>query len=109
MERTTAGRNERGRRDGERGGRLPLGYRRAGDGLVEVEKEAAAVVRRIFQLRAARLTLRQIADQLNAENVPTSQRGRRWHAASVRAVLLNVNAYRGGERADSPARWPSLL
>jgi site-specific DNA recombinase len=109
LERTSAGRNERGRRDGERGGRVPLGYQRIGDGVVIVEDQAAALVRRIFGLRAEGLTLRAIADRLNADGVANPHGGRRWEPATVAAILTNVEAYQGGLRADSPARWPAIL
>ena len=109
IERTTSGRNERGRRDGERGGRVPMGYRRAGDGLVEVDASAAAVVRRIFAHRADGWPMQRIADALNADATPNPQGGQRWERATVRAVLQNAPAYRGGPRSDSPACWPPIL
>ena len=109
IERTTSGRNERGKRDGERGGRVPMGYRRVGDGVVEVDARAAAVVRRIFQHRADGWTLQRIANALNAEATPNPQGGRRWEPSTVRAVLLNGAAYRGGQRSASNTRWPALL
>lgn len=109
VQRTSDGRNERGRRDGERGGRMPMGYRRVGDGLIEVDTDAAPVVRRIFAHRAEGKTLQAIADALNADAVPNPQGGRRWEPATVRAVLQNAPAYRGGPRSDSSTRWPAIL
>jgi len=109
VERTTAGRNERGKRDGERGGRVPMGYQRIGDGVVIVEAQAAALVRLIFGLRSDGLTLQAIADRLNANGVPTRHGGKRWQPATVAAILTNVDAYTGGLRSDSPARWPAIL
>lgn len=46
-----------------------------------------AVVARIQAQRADKKSLRAIADQLNAEGVPTAQGGARWHASTVSAVL----------------------
>lgn len=109
IERTTSGRNERGRRDGERGGRVPMGYRRVGAGLVEVDPPAAGIVRRIFQHRADGWPMQRIADALNADATPNPQGGQRWERATVRAVLQNAPAYRGGPRSDSPAYWPAIL
>ncbi|MBD3948155.1 recombinase family protein [Nocardioides ganghwensis] len=43
---------------------------------------------RIVARRADGQTLRQIASDLNADGVDTSQGGRAWHASTVRAVLL---------------------
>jgi DNA invertase Pin-like site-specific DNA recombinase len=42
---------------------------------------------RIREHRAEGLTLRAIADQLNAEDVPTAHAGKRWHASTVGYVL----------------------
>lgn len=116
VERTTAGREKRGRRDGDRGGRLPLGYRRPPDeGEVLIDEPTAEIVRRIFRLRALKVkrgdprgNLQAIADALNADGIPT-QRGRQWHPSDVRAVLLREPLYRGSKRGNSPLRWPRLL
>lgn len=45
------------------------------------------VVERIKQQRTEKKSLRAIAEQLNAEGVPTAQGGARWHASTVSAVL----------------------
>lgn len=42
---------------------------------------------RIRGLRAEGMSLRAIADRLNADGVPTAQDGRQWYASTVRAVL----------------------
>jgi DNA invertase Pin-like site-specific DNA recombinase len=42
---------------------------------------------RIRALRKRGHSLRTIAERLNAENVPTAQGGRRWHAETIRQVL----------------------
>lgn len=108
VKRTTDGRAARGRKDGEKGGSLPLGYRRA-DGGVQVDPTGAAVVRRIHTLRAARYALASIAGTLNSEGVPTAHGGRCWYPSSVREVLRNESAYRGARRGDSQTRWPIIL
>lgn len=107
VERTTAGRNARGKVDGEKGGRLPLAYVR-GDNGPQVEPIEAVIVRRIFAHRWRGGTLEEIAADLNEAGIRT-RRGRRWHASSVREVLLNEPAYRGGRRGDSPQCWPAIL
>lgn len=108
VERTTAGRNERGKRDGERGGRLPMGYVRQGDGAIVIDENAAQVVRNIFSQRGARMNLRAIAAELNKQGI-TTPRGHVWHASSVKAVLDNEDAYRGGKRGESDVRWAAIL
>lgn len=110
--RTTAGRNVRGTRDGERGGRVPLGYRRIfRDGKavgVEVDHDGAAVVRRILGMRGAGMTLRAIADTLNADGVPGG-RGGSWGPSAVKLVCENRESYAGGTRGASGVHWPAVL
>lgn len=45
------------------------------------------VVRRVVDGRAAGLSLRAIADALNADGTPTAHGGSRWHASTVKGVL----------------------
>jgi len=104
VERTTSGRNQRGKTDGEKGGRLPYGYVRSPVGIV-VDEEAAAVVRRIVALDQAGASLRQIAREMAAPG-PS---GGKWHASSVSAVLASKDAYRGGMRGASAVCWPRIL
>ena len=59
--RTSDGREERAKIDGERGGRVPLGYIRTDDGIA-IDKHGAKIVKRIFALRDSGSTLAQIAD-----------------------------------------------
>ena len=104
VERTTAGRNVRGLKDGEKGGRVPYGYTRGPAGLV-IDEDAAGIVRRIFRLRADHHTLRDIASILTTP----SPRGGAWFASGVREILINEPAYRGGCRGESSERWPVIL
>jgi hypothetical protein len=48
---------------------------------------APDVVDRIRDARAAGLSLRQIADRLNADGTPTAHGGARWWASTVHSVL----------------------
>jgi site-specific DNA recombinase len=107
VKRTTDGRNARGQRDGEKGGNLPLGYLRA-DGRLVVDPAAAAVVRRVFTLRAL-FSLNSIAGTFNSEGVSTPHGGKVWYASTVRQILLNEPMYRGGKRGGSSASWPVIL
>jgi DNA invertase Pin-like site-specific DNA recombinase len=43
--------------------------------------------RRIAAMRASNMTLQAIADQLNAEGVPTLRGGRKWRPSSIQAAL----------------------
>ena len=90
------------------GGRA-YGYRKVGrvdadgnvvNGIVEIEEEAAAVVRRIFRDFAAGLSSRRIAEHLNAEGV-ASPRGGEWSPSTIRGDpkklvgILNNPLYEG--------------
>lgn len=104
VERTTAGRNERGKRDGERGGRMPFGYVRTEAGIV-VDDHAAQLVRWIFQQKQRGGSLRSIAAGLTGP----SPQGGQWRGSSVAAVLANEAAYLGGRRGESEVCWPTIL
>jgi len=110
--RTTDGRNARGRVDGEKGGRVPMGYERILiDGKahgVKVDDDGADLVRKIFAMRADNKVLQEIADYLNESGYPTA-RGGNWHSSSVRQILLNEDKYRGGYRGESSEKWPVIL
>ena len=133
VQRTTDGRDARGRVDGEKGGSTPYGFRRITDDKgkatgVQVDPEKAAVVKMIFGLRQSGLTMRQIADALNDDGIApsrgsqkasskTTRKGSRkattttaqWYASSVKVVLDNRDIYAGGRRGDSPVVWPAIL
>ena len=49
---------------------------------------------RINGMRSQGASLRQIAENLNSERVPTAQGGRQWHASTVRAVLGRLTSQR---------------
>lgn len=111
--RTTDGRNARGKIDGERGGSVPMGYRRERDdtgkvvGLVVVDAEAQTV-RAIFAQRAGGASLRTIAAYLNDNGIP-ARKGGQWYASAVKEVLSNEQEYRGGRRGASDETWPVIL
>jgi site-specific DNA recombinase len=104
VERTSGGRNARGKKDGEKGGRLPFRYIRTEEGIT-VDPDRAALVKSIFRRRDAGATLRAIAADL-----PTpGPRGGAWYPSSVAEVLQNEGAYRGGVRGASAVCWPAIL
>ena len=74
------------RRNGERVGNLPYGYRLAEDGLhLEADTAEQDVVARVVELRADH-TLRQIAARLNDQGLRT-RRGSPWRLESVARVV----------------------
>ncbi|HEX7298584.1 MAG TPA: recombinase family protein [Solirubrobacteraceae bacterium] len=64
-------------------------------------KDRPELLERITAMRSANLSLQQIADQLNAENVPTLRGGTQWRPSSIQVAL--------GYRRPSPRdRLPPL-
>lgn len=110
VNRTTEGRNARGRIDGEKGGRLPYGYYRntADNNAVEIDLDAANIVRMIFRHRRAGKGMQAIADTLNLAGY-ASPKGGQWYASSVKIILDNKPAYAGGERGESSVCWPAII
>jgi DNA invertase Pin-like site-specific DNA recombinase len=99
-QRTTDALTERGKRDGEKGGKLPYGYRRTDKGIV-TNKEEVKVVRRIFKLHKQGQSLREIARAVSSE--------KQWQHSSIAEILRNEDAYKGSKRGESDTRWPSIL
>jgi peptidoglycan hydrolase-like protein with peptidoglycan-binding domain len=50
-------------------------------------KDRPELLERITAMREANLSLQQIADQLNAEDVPTLRGGRQWRPSSIQVAL----------------------
>ena len=94
FERTEAGRRGIVAKKGRRAnGRIPFGYRRGREpGSLEPAPGPAAVVQRIFKLRAkrnARPGYWRIATALDREGIATPQGGGRWHARTVQRIVAN--------------------
>jgi site-specific DNA recombinase len=106
-ERTRAALAERGRRDGERGGRLPFGYWRSAQG-IQADPERANVVRKIYRWHARGESLRTIAQKLNDAGVP-GPTGSTWKHTAVNSILHHRSTYQGALRGDSPVPWPVIL
>jgi hypothetical protein len=62
----------------------PNGDRRTGRPAVSHDPE---LLERIAAMRATSMTLQAIADQLNAEGVPTLRGGTKWRPSSIQAAL----------------------
>lgn len=106
--RTTAGRNERALRDGDKGGRMPYGYLRQkinGKDIVEIDPIKAKIVRLVFRLRDKKYSLRKIASIINSKGVNKSK----WYAGTVNGILNNKHKYGGCKRGESNVSWPVIF
>jgi site-specific DNA recombinase len=99
-QRTTDALTERGKRDGDKGGRLPYGYKRTEKGIIVI-KEEAKMVRRIFKLHKQKQSLRDIAKAVSTD--------KQWQHSSIAEILRNEDAYKGSKRGESDVRWPAIL
>jgi DNA invertase Pin-like site-specific DNA recombinase len=85
---------EREPRSRAQGGRLPHGYRRTRSGGVEVDPDAAAEVRRAFELVRDGTSLRDAADQLG------------WHLTALARLLKRPEYKQAGDwRIVDPRVW----
>jgi DNA invertase Pin-like site-specific DNA recombinase len=102
--RTRAGLAQRALKGYWTGGRV-YGYRlvkEEGGTRVEVDKDQATTVRRLFREYARGAGLRELASVLNVEHLP-SPRGGTWDQSAIRAMLRNPR-YRGEWRWNV-SRW----
>ena len=79
----------------------PYGYRfrDASKGALEIDEGTAPIVRRIFAGVSRSVSLHRMADQLNAEAIPTPTGRGVWHHSTVQKLLLR-EAYIGVARAQ---------
>ncbi len=86
--RLSGGRINKARKGGYAGGRKALGYYVKDKDLL-IDTEQAEVIRSIFTMRKNNLTLREIAWELNRQNIPTARVGKQWYARTVKKILDN--------------------
>ncbi|MBP2494696.1 MULTISPECIES: recombinase family protein [Methylobacterium] len=92
-DRTAGGRTTKARKGGFAGGQAPYGYERDLEGGLRIVPAQAKVVRRIFEARKRKTTLKAIAEALNADGIP-APKGGRWSISTVAYVTDNMK-YRG--------------
>ena len=68
-----------------------LAAKKAQGGVLGRPRQLPEEVRsRIQEMRREGLSLREIAEVLNGEGVPTAQGGAKWYASTIRAVLASA-------------------
>jgi site-specific DNA recombinase len=74
--------------NGERVGEIPYGYTLAADGVnlveVEIEQRAIAIIGR---LKSLGMSLREIAAELDRQELPTKKGTGKWHHATIAGIL----------------------
>jgi site-specific DNA recombinase len=95
-ERMSGGRKAKAVKGGYAGGGAPIGYvAERGSKRLSVDHEKVDTVRRVFELHNQSLSLRTIADKLNAEGHTTAT-GAAWQAMQVKRVVDRRHIYQGG-------------
>lgn len=110
IERMKNGSEELRKKNGEKGGSVPLGYRRVEGGTIEINNEEADIVRMIFTARLKGMSMNKIADCLNHLEIKP-RKGKKWYSSSVKCILDNVEKYTGGLRNNNVngVCWPDIL
>ena len=67
-----------------------LGYRRGSDGKPEIDPEQAVVVKRIYERFLAGDSLATIANDLNADGIPTPSGIGQWQRGTIESILTNT-------------------
>lgn len=73
------------------------------NGSPPTQHDVAALKKRIRAMRARRMTLQAIADELNAESVPTLGGGAAWRPSSVQAATGAASPGRSAAKSPRPA------
>ena len=91
IERTKAGRLQRYKEGRWAGGRNPYGYDYDKDTKkLVINKEQAAVIKRIYQLYSNGKSMAYIANNLNGEKIPPRDKsGKGWRSTAIRDILAN--------------------
>lgn len=71
-----------------------LGYRKGENGRPEIVEEEAEIVRRIYQMFLDNYSIREIAETLTKDGIPTPRHKTVWSATTVERILRNEK-YRG--------------
>lgn len=100
------GRIKKAERGGYAGGAVAYGYVTKNKEL-KVDKAQAEVIKRVFQMRKKKMSLRKIASALNDEKINTA-RGGNWYAGTIKYMLDN-KLYKGsGGYKNIIVKRPSL-
>lgn len=71
-----------------------LGYRKGADGKPEIDPDQAVIVKRIYERFLAGDSLATIAEDLNADGIPTPSGEGKWHRGRIASILTNEK-YKG--------------
>ena len=66
----------------------PIGYDKREDGMLDVDRKEAKLVRRIFEMYLREKSMPQVAFELNKRKIATKT-GKEWNARAVRDLLTN--------------------
>lgn len=94
--RTSGGRRQKAKRGGYAGGRPPYGYK-AENGYLKIIPHEAKIIRKIFELYDAGMSMNRIALLLTESGIP-SRYGGGWSAATIAKIIDRRDFYEGHYR-----------
>ncbi len=71
-----------------------LGYRKGADGRPEIVEEEAVIIRQIYEMFLVGKTIRNIADYLTEQGIPTPSGKTKWSVSTIKSILTNEK-YKG--------------
>jgi len=95
----------------DHGGPSPYGYRRLGEGRLELEPAEAGIVRECAERLLAGESLRQLALDLGRRGVPSS-RGGTWSPKALKGILTSPRICgftSSGNEPIAKANWPAII
>ena len=121
VQRMKDGKEERRKKDGNTGGRLPYGYTRDENKNIVINQMEALGIRMIFDLKAElndkgkkKYTLQEICNILEGKKInPPRSKGKeaKWHQGTVHRILKRKETYEGGliYENENDVRWPKII
>ena len=103
MARTMGGKRAKASHGGYAGGKAPYGYRSENRQLV-IDEDEAAVVRKIFTMRSAEHTMKEIERALASDGV-VSRNGKPLTVPTIQSILNNRKTYEGYYKFGAEGEW----
>lgn len=109
--RLKAGLENKRKKNGHVGRKLPYGYVRINK-QISLDPRKAMIIKYIFDTTDKGFSVNKIADALNEQNIETSRNKGKWHPSTVSRILDNKSKYEGLELIndnEGNVYWPKVL
>lgn len=99
VNRLQSARQRKARHGGYIGGTVPMGYEsQKGTAKLHIKENEVATVQKVFELREEKMTIQQIADELNKQGFRT-RKNKEFKPTTVHRILKNKDMYEGKTQA----------